>query len=325
MKEKLEVKVSSLVEVLKRLEDIAKKDLYGDIPVVAFHDGKIIARSTSCFAVCKFKHPLKEVLLPFVPLMTLLQSFSEKRKVIIKQSKSKINFSMKKTSSSLAMLKWDDTRNPNLCKPRWSKESIPLNFVESIKKCMTILPKDALRYDLTLLSITGTHITSCDDARIIRCRLDSSFGNSFYLSRNQADAILANNFTSYCFAKDTPTLQLQSSDKKQWADFVLPQEINYPNITDEMLSYDPNNTVKIPVESTLGLLNRVVIFSEGKTDVSKICDLELKGKKVVFNASNSIGSCVEETKNISEYEGKLKTFINPVYFSELLKSCPDRF
>jgi hypothetical protein len=137
-------------------------------------------------------------------------------------------------------------------------------------------------------------------------------GLLFYLSRQDASTVINLDFNKYFF--DEGFVHFVSKDI--YAKFALPVDISYPPVTDEMFDYDEHITVA--VAPLISLLERTIIFAEGKTDIAKIATLEISDGVYTLKAKNSFGKSVESNKLTGDIEVKL--FLNPVYLAQRLSA-----
>jgi hypothetical protein len=326
--EKQQIIVGELLEALDSLKTVTSIDIVTDLAVVAFHDNYIMARNNSCFIAKRFTHPFEKCVLPYIQFRDFLTKFGASKRLTMWQEDKKVKafFKVKKgkrkTSASMALLpsiwkrQFETTMEFVKLRKKMKDEmkKIPEDFPFALKSCLPTLPRESLRFDLTLFSIDNRNITSCDDSRISRFKMGKGFGKDvlFYLSRQDATTVINLDFNKYFFREGF----IHFVSKDLYAKFALPVDISYPPVTDDMFDYDRHVTVA--VAPLIALLERTILFAEGKTDIAKIATLEISDGVYTLKAKNSFGKSVESNKLTGDIEVKL--FLNPIYLSQILSA-----
>lgn len=314
----MKIKSGQLIDALDVVKDVSKTNLRNEINLVMFAFGQVIAENGTCYISTTFDHSLAECILPYDKLYTLVSAFSPSSNLNFKEGEQTVHLEFKKDekkSKTKLALHLDKPFN-YIDPPEDGWKSLPVDFVNGLKKCKVSLPTESLNPVLTCFGIKDDRIITSDDFRASQYTMNTGFGEEFVLSGEIGQLIINNKFSEYILEDNT--ISLKSNDVFAKAALSLDE---FPNLSKKLFNYE--QSIEAVRQDLTDAIDRSTLFADGLSEIDYAVNLTIIDDSLTINATNDYGKNTEVVDIETKCDEK-QLSINPVYLSQVLKILSEK-
>jgi len=321
------MKVKKLIDALEIVKDISKsaastKEETNRIPTILLFSKKyVIANSNKGYICTRFRHGIKDCIIPFNTLYSLLSMFKEDKEIEIEEKDNGIiiRWSTGKKQGKTTIAKVKDKQLKFIKTPKNGWQPINEEIIKAISKCKISLPKESLNPKLGSFGIKKHFIFTSDDIRLSRFKVKNLFGEdaNFLLSKSAGDFISERKAEEYILNDGFIDLKT----KNIFARFSS-IDGTFPDIKENIFSGDLK--IKIDKKQMIEALERSALFADGETEIDMSLNIFFDKNKFKIEAKNKYGQNIETGQLKNKINQHIEIDINPFYLLQILKALSKR-